>query len=46
MVNAEEFLIRRLAHLLTKQRGGTYTHNEKDAKAMVGRVKEEWRGSR
>lgn len=43
MVTAEELLIRRLAHLLLKSRGGTYQHNEHDAKAMVQRVKDEWR---
>jgi hypothetical protein len=43
VVTAEELLIRRLAHLLLKSRGGTYQSNEKDAKAMVARVKEEWR---
>lgn len=43
MVTAEELLIRRLAHLLLKSRGGTYRHNEKDARAMVQRVKDEWR---
>ncbi|MER6485722.1 hypothetical protein ABT264_19465 [Streptomyces virginiae] len=46
MVTAEELLVRRLAHLLTKQRGGTYQHNERDAKDMVQRVKDEWKASR
>jgi predicted SprT family Zn-dependent metalloprotease len=46
VVTAEELLIRRLAHLLLKSRGGTYQHNEADAKAMVERVKDEWRESR
>jgi predicted SprT family Zn-dependent metalloprotease len=46
VVTAEELLIRRIAHLLLKSRGGTYQHNEKDAKAMVARVKDEWRRSR
>ncbi|MEU8840255.1 hypothetical protein AB0D97_14140 [Streptomyces roseus] len=43
MVTAEELLIRRLAHLFLKSRGGTYQHNEADAKAMLARVKDEWR---
>ncbi|MFJ6720513.1 hypothetical protein [Streptomyces sp. NPDC091259] len=43
MVTAEELLVRRLAHLLLKSRGGTYGSNEKDARLMVARVKDEWR---
>ncbi|WP_328967939.1 hypothetical protein [Streptomyces sp. NBC_00239] len=44
MITAEQLLIRRLAHLLLKQRGGTYKSNERDARAMVERAKDEWRG--
>jgi hypothetical protein len=46
VVTAEELLVRRLAHLLLKSRGGTYKSNERNAKDMVQRVKDEWRSAR